>query len=72
MNKIIFIVAILLSVTGLSQNYQYLGTFSSDGTPDYLEPVDDVITGDFLQMVNNALPESYPVPDFNPQYISTG
>jgi hypothetical protein len=72
MNKIIFIVALLLSVTGLSQNYQYLGTFSSDGTPDYLEPVDDVITGDFLQMVNNALPESYPVPDFNPQYISSG
>ena len=72
MNKIILTVVMLVSFIAPSQNYQYLGTFSSDGTPDYLEPVDDVITGDFLQMVNNALPESYPVPDFNPQYISSG
>ncbi|WP_405369520.1 DUF4114 domain-containing protein [Nonlabens sp. Asnod2-A12] len=72
MKKITLLLALICSTIALSQNYQYLGTFSSDGTPDYLEPVNDVITGTLLETVNNALPESYPVPDFNPQYLSSG
>lgn len=72
MKKITLLFALVCSSIALSQNYQYLGTFSSDGTPDYLEPVNDIISGDFLQTIDNALPESFPVPDYNPQYLSSG
>lgn len=58
MNKIILIAALLMSSIVLSQNHQYLGPFSSNGTSDYLESVDDVISIDFLQSINNALLES--------------
>ena len=54
------------------QGYNFLGSFQSDGTPDYLEPTDDLITGEFLEFVDLALPEYFPVPDYNPQYISSG
>ncbi len=69
-----FILLILfLNVGNLySQNYQYLGSFGADGKPDYLEPVDDIVSGEMLSMIDSALPENYPVPDYNPQYISSG
>ena len=54
-----------------AQNYQYLGDFDSAGTPLYLEP-NDVVSKETLEMINNSLPESYPVPDYNPHYISSG
>ncbi len=52
--------------------YNYLGTYSADGTPDYLEPVNDIISPATLEAINAALPERYPVPDYNPHYISSG
>lgn len=58
-------------VTNLCDRYRYLGDFNSEGTPLYLEQ-NDIITPETLKQINNALPESYPVPDFNPHYISSG
>lgn len=55
-----------------AQQYQYLGGYDSQGVPDYLEPVDDYISAESMAMIDAALPESYPVPDFNPHYISAG
>ncbi|MGY5355918.1 DUF4114 domain-containing protein [Wenyingzhuangia sp. IMCC45467] len=55
-----------------AQNYNYLGTYTSDGTPEYLMDVADDINVETLSMISNALPEGYPVPDFNPHYISSG
>lgn len=56
---------------GFSQTYSYLGTFNSQGVPNYLETRDVLGTG-FVQRVNASLPERYPVPSYNPQYIATG
>jgi len=56
----------------ICDRYNYLGDFSSDGTPLYLEDERDVISQGTLDTINNALPEGYPVPDFNPHYISSG
>ncbi len=55
----------------ICDRYTYLGDFSSDGTPLYLDEK-DIISQETIDMINNALPESYPVPDFNPHYISSG
>ena len=55
-----------------AQTYQYLGTYTSDGTPNYLEPVGDVVSVETLEMISNSLPESYPVPEYNPHYITSG
>lgn len=55
-----------------AQTYQYLGTYTTDGTPNYLEPVGDVVSVETLEMISNSLPESYPVPDYNPHYITSG
>jgi len=54
-----------------AQNYQYLGTYNSQGVPDYLVQ-SDVVTTAFLNTINASLPESYPVPTYNPQYIANG
>lgn len=50
----------------------YMGTYGSQGVPNYLEPVNDYIPQDLLDLVNNSLPERYPVPTNNPQYLSDG
>jgi|GEM_PF-368331 len=58
-------------VPDICDRYNYLGEFSADGTPLYLDE-QDVVSQETIAMVNNALPEGYPVPDFNPHYISSG
>jgi hypothetical protein len=72
MKKLLLLISLIAAITTSGQGYNYLGSFQADGTPNYLEPVDDIITGDFLEFVNLALPESFPVPVYNPQYISSG
>lgn len=72
MKKIILSTLLLIAFTLNAQNYQFLGDYTSNGTPLYLEPVDDVVSVETLEMISNAIPENYPVPDFNPQYISSG
>lgn len=50
-------------------NINYIGTYNSHGLPDYLEPEGDVISGDLLDDINAALPESMPVPEYHPEYL---
>ncbi|AUC13931.1 hypothetical protein BTO06_01630 [Tenacibaculum sp. SZ-18] len=71
MKKILLLIVFLSQVI-VAQNYNYLGTYSSNGTPDYLEVPGDSVSVETLEMISNAIPESYPVPDFNPQYITAG
>lgn len=56
----------------IAQSYQFLGSYTSNGTPNYLEPVGDIVSVSTLELIDGALPESYPVPDYNPHYISSG
>lgn len=50
-------------------NINYIGTYNSNGVPNYLEAEPDYISADFLQDVNAALPENRPVPTYHPEYL---
>ena len=71
MKRILFLVTILTSSAFYAQGYQFLGSYTADGTPLYLVQ-SDVISAATMTLVNNSLPENYPVPTYNPQYISSG
>lgn len=68
--KLLFL-SLLVSFIATAQNYQFLGTYDSQGVPDYLEGRDDIST-ETMKMIMDALPEGYPVPDYNPHYITAG
>lgn len=70
--KKLALLIVFLGHFATAQNYNYLGTFSSNGTPDYLEIPGDNVSTETLEMISNSIPESYPVPDYNPQYITAG
>lgn len=70
--KKILIAVILFTNIALSQSYQYLGTYDAMGTPQYLENPGDVIDTATLNMISSSLPENYPVPTYNPHYITSG
>ncbi|OUR98354.1 hypothetical protein A9Q86_15000 [Flavobacteriales bacterium 33_180_T64] len=71
MKKILLLVFATTTLLN-AQNYQFLGDYTANGTPLYLENPGDNVSGVTLQMIDDALPESYPVPDYNPHYISSG
>lgn len=71
MKHFYFLFFLLISFPMAAQ-YQYLGGYDWQGDPYYLEPVDDVITAESLDMIDSALPEGFPVPEFNPHYITAG
>jgi hypothetical protein len=51
--------------------YKYLGSYTADGTPLYFTQR-DIIPQASLNKIKAALPENFPVPVYNPQYISSG
>ena len=50
--------------------YSYMGTYNSQGKPNYLEPVNEVISAEFLANINASLPESRPLMTYHPDYLS--
>nr|WKN34476.1 LruC domain-containing protein [Tunicatimonas sp. TK19036] len=48
----------------------YLSSYDGDGVPNNLLPVNDYISQDLLDLINTTLPERYPVPTYNPEYLS--
>ena len=71
MKKLLLFLLIIISISSYGQ-YNYLGTYTSNGTPNYLESVRDVISVATQELISNAIPESFPVPVYNPHYISSG
>lgn len=49
----------------------YMGTYNSQGVPDYLEPDNDPVEQEFLNDLNATLPEQQPVPTYHPEYLAT-
>lgn len=47
----------------------YLSSYDGDGVPNNLLPVNDYISQDLLDLINATLPERYPVPTNNPEYL---
>ncbi|WP_405199196.1 DUF4114 domain-containing protein [Christiangramia sp. LLG6405-1] len=72
MKTLLHFFCLILLQQATAQQFQYLGEYDGLGVPDYLEPVDDYVSTESMAMIDAALPESYPVPDYNPQYISAG
>jgi hypothetical protein len=72
MKNVLLFLSIFATAYMCAQNYQYLGNFTSNGTPLYLETPGDNVSIETLEMISNSIPESYPVPDYNPHYISSG
>ncbi len=56
---------------GFGQDYKFLGEYTADGTPKYFDTKDEV-SKETLKLISDALPEGFPVPDYNPQYITSG
>lgn len=48
----------------------YLGTWNTQGVPNYLSNPRDAIDALFLSRINQSLPENQPVPIYNPSYIA--
>jgi len=72
MKKIVLILLTFSSLALRAQSYNFLGEYDWRGTPLYLEAERDTVSIETLEMISNSLPESYPVPDYNPQYITSG
>lgn len=71
MRRILLTFALVTSLVTSAQSYQFLGQYTSDGTPLYFAQ-SDVISQATLNLVKNSLPESKPVPTYNPQYLTSG
>jgi hypothetical protein len=71
MKKIKLFITLLIICSSVFSQYNYLGSYTSDGTPLYFAPA-DVVSAQTITLVKNALPEGFPVPTYNPQYISSG
>jgi len=70
MKRLLFVVIYLLIQSLAFAQYQYFGTYSSQGKPNYLVTPDDVLTAPFRTRITNTLPELRPVPVYNPRLIS--
>lgn len=71
MKRVLFLAVILGLANVAHSQYQYLGTYNSDGVPNYLDGRDNV-PASLLEDIGASLPEGQPVPTFNPQLISSG
>ncbi len=56
--------------TAIMGGLTYMGTWDSDGVPDYLEAQGDPIDGGLLRQLNASLPERRSVPATNPQFLT--
>ncbi|MDT0643821.1 DUF4114 domain-containing protein [Zunongwangia sp. F363] len=72
MKRILLLFCLSLNLNHSAQHYQFQGGYDAQGVTDDLEPENDMISDKSMQMLLDALPESYPMPEYNPHYISTG
>jgi LruC domain-containing protein len=50
-------------------SFDYLGTYDSEGVPNYLSPQGDVVKQDLLDVITASLPEGVSVQSNRPEYI---
>ncbi|TAG29222.1 MAG: DUF4114 domain-containing protein [Sphingobacteriia bacterium] len=62
----------LFSLSCAKAQYQYLGTYSADGKPNYLVIPGDIVSSGFRNMIATTLPEYRPVTVYNPILLATG
>jgi LruC domain-containing protein len=54
-----------------SHAYRYMGTYNSQGKPNYLQSNLATISNSFLDYINASLPERKPVPTYHPDYLNS-
>lgn len=52
--------------------FNYMSAYDSQGVPDTLEAVRDVISATLLEYINASLPENQPVPQYHPTFLANG
>jgi hypothetical protein len=70
MKRLLFYFVLFTNTFIFAQGYKFLGSYTADGTPLYFAP-SDVVSEETINLVKNSLPENFPVPDYNPHYISS-
>lgn len=55
-----------------SPSIVYMDEYNKEGVPDNFEERRDKISKTLLEYINASLPESKPVPEYNPTYIANG
>jgi choice-of-anchor A domain-containing protein/uncharacterized repeat protein (TIGR01451 family) len=73
MKHIILLSTILLFAASLSAQtivYKTLGTWNSNGVPNYLEPVNDVIQQSLLDRIKATIPEYVRLPQSHPEFLA--
>ncbi len=58
-------------VLSIGERYQYLGTYTAEGTPNYLD-TNEILSTDYINRIDSALPEGNSIPNNNPNYIYSG
>src|SRR4051812_8772691 len=58
------------TVSSVKAQFTYMGTFTGQGVPNYLVIPGDTIGQALMDRIASSLPETYPVPQYNPQYIT--
>ena len=61
---------LLLTSSLFAQNYNYISDYDSQGVP--LDMVNTPVSQSLQDNINASLPENYPVPEYNPEYIADG
>ncbi len=68
---LVLLIPILFSIE-LSAQYQYMGTYDYQGKPNYLITPADIVSTIFRNSISTTLPESRPIPTYNPRLIAEG
>ena len=71
MKRYLLFFLLLFSFVCFAQNFKFLGNYTADGTPQYFA-TSDIVSAETINLIKNSLPENYPVPTYNPQYLSSG
>ena len=71
MKKTFFAILLISGILFAQTQYLTLGTWNSIGVPNYLDPVNDIITPEFLASINKSLPEKSSVLLHHPQFLAT-
>jgi hypothetical protein len=66
----LFISILVLLLSTAKAQFRTLGTWKTDGTPNYLITPRDVLDSGFLRRVNTTLPEYRAVPIYQPRLLS--
>ncbi len=62
---------VISSNARIESKFSFLGSYDNQGVPSYLEPVNDYVPQDILDLIDNSLPERQPVPIYHPEYLNS-